>query len=112
MTDAIGEGYDFILASGTLNFAKNDLDKIIKKIYKALNSKGVFMCISEGLTNERTKPKEMVVGWLPSFLKGYDFSLEQGEVSDVVLRNGFKNVYKRTANISQMGKVDIDIARK
>ncbi|GAA0738857.1 class I SAM-dependent methyltransferase [Clostridium oceanicum] len=111
LNDSIGEGYDFILASGTLNFAKHDLDSVIKKIYDALNPKGVFMCISEGLINEKTKPKEMVVGWLPSFLKGYDFSLEQGEVSDAILRNGFENVYKRTFN-SVMGEMDVDIARK
>jgi SAM-dependent methyltransferase len=111
MVDSIGDGYDFILASGTLNFAKQDMDKIIKKIYDALNPNGVFMCISEGLVNERTKPKEIIIGWLPSFLKGCDFSLVQGEVSDAALRNGFKNVHKRTID-SFMGELDIDIARK
>lgn len=111
MVDSIGEGYDFILASGTLNFAKQDMDKIIKKIYDALNPNGVFMCISEGLIDEQTKPKEIIIGWLPSFLKGYDFSLVQGEVSDAALRNGFKNVHKRTID-SFMGELDIDIVRK
>lgn len=70
------------MAVGTLNFVKHDLDKVIKKIYDALNPKGVFMCISERLTHEKTRPKEVAVSWLPSFLKGCDFSLEQGEISD------------------------------
>ncbi|MEA5085128.1 MAG: methyltransferase [Lachnospiraceae bacterium] len=52
LKDSIGEGYDFILAIGTLNFAKHNLDLAVKKIYDALNPHGVFMCISEGLTNE------------------------------------------------------------
>lgn len=111
LKDSIGEGYDFILAIGTLNFAKHDMDSIINKIYNALNPNGVFMCISEGLTHENTRPKEITVAWLPSFLKGFDFSLKQGEVSDSALRNGFKSVYKRTASMLT-GEMDIDIARK
>ena len=110
-TDSIGGGYDLILAIGTLNFAKHALDATIRKIYDALNDKGVFICISEGLINEKTGPKEMAVGWLPSVLSGSDFSLEQGHVSDCALKNGFKSVYKRTTNLI-MGEMDVDIIRK
>jgi hypothetical protein len=111
LNDPIGAGYDLVLASGTLNFAKHNLDGIIKKIYDALNPQGVLICISDGLTHEKTRPAEMVIGWLPSFLKGYDFSLEQGMVSDAALRNGFRSVYKRTMNLYN-GELDVDIARK
>jgi hypothetical protein len=107
----IGAGYDLVLASGTLNFAKHNLDGIIKKIYDALNPQGVLICISEGLTHERTRPAEIAVSWLPCFLKGYDFSLEQGVVSDAVLRNGFRSVYKRTMTFCN-GELDVDIAKK
>ncbi|WP_291353146.1 methyltransferase [Desulfosporosinus sp.] len=109
--DSIGGEYDFIMAIGTLNFAKHDLDTVIKKIYDALNPKGVFMCISEGLTSEKTSPREMVVSWLPYFLKGRDFSLEQGEVSNSALRIGFRSIYKQTLDLLT-GKMDVDIARK
>jgi predicted O-methyltransferase YrrM len=111
LNDSIGAGYDLVLASGTLNFAKHNLDGIIKKIYDALNPQGVLICISDGLTHEQTRPAEMVIGWLPSFLKGYDFSLEQGMVSDAALRNGFRSVYQRTMNFCN-GELDVDIARK
>lgn len=111
ITDSIGGEYDFIMAVGTLNFAKDDLDSVVKKIYDALNPEGVFMCISEGLTNETIRPKDMVIEWLPSYLKGFDFSLKQGEVSDAALRNGFRSVYKQTLRLL-IGEVDIDIARK
>ena len=67
--DSIGEGYDLILSVGSLNFAKHALDATIKKIYNALNPKGVFICISDGLTHDKTGPKGMAIGWLPSFLK-------------------------------------------
>jgi predicted O-methyltransferase YrrM len=111
LADSIGEKYDFILASGTLNFAKKDLDTVVKKIYDALNPNGVFMCISDGLTEEGTKPKEMVINWLPYRLKGLDFGLEQGEVSNVALRCGFTNVYKRTVSMI-VSEQDVDIAKK
>lgn len=111
MKDSIGEGYDFILAIGTLNFAKHNLDLAVRKIYDALNPNGVFMCISEGLTHGDTSPKEMVVSWLPSLLKGFDFRLQQGEVSDAALRNGFRSVYKQTVSMLT-GDMDVDIARK
>ncbi len=111
LADSIGEKYDFILASGTLNFAKKDLDTVVKKIYDALNPNGVFMCISDGLTEEGTKPKEMVINWLPYRLKGQDFGLEQGEVSNAALRCGFTNVYKRTVSM-MVSEQDIDIAKK
>jgi SAM-dependent methyltransferase len=111
LKDSIGEGYDFILAIGTLNFAKHNLDLVVKKIYDALNPQGVFMCISEGLTDENTRPKEMVVSWLPSVLRGFDFQLKQGEVSDAMLRNGFRNVFKQTVSMLT-GDMDVDIARK
>lgn len=87
LQDSIGEGYDLILAIGVMNFAKSDLDAVVRKIYTALNPKGIFICISEGLTHEGTQPKEMVVAWLPTFLQGFDFSLEQGEVSEALLKN-------------------------
>ena len=41
--DSIGEGYDLIWASTTLNFARHDLDTPMKKIYDALNPDGVFV---------------------------------------------------------------------
>ncbi|MEA3323613.1 MAG: methyltransferase [Euryarchaeota archaeon] len=51
MTDPIGEGYDLIWAKNTLNFARDDMDSMIAKIYDALNPGGVFISCSEGLTH-------------------------------------------------------------
>ncbi len=111
MKDSIGSDYDFILAIGTLNFVKHEMDEVIRKIYNALRPNGVFMCISDGLTCEDTSPKNMVISWLPSVLKGFDFQLRQGEVSDAALRNGFRSVYKQTISMLT-GDMDVDIARK
>ena len=84
---------------------------LLVKSMDALNPKGVFMCISEGLIFEETAPKEVVAGWLPSKLAGQEYSLLQGEVSDAALRVGFQSVYKRTIN-TLLGTLDLDIIRK
>lgn len=111
INDYIGEGYDFIMSIGSLNFAKEKMDIIIKKIFAALNPGGVFMCISDGITHENTGPKEIIVSWLPNQLKGCDYGLKQGEVSEAALRAVFTSVYKQTVNMFK-GLMDVDIARK
>ncbi|GMQ56576.1 methyltransferase [Vallitalea sediminicola] len=111
MKDSIGKDYDFILASGTLNFAKNSLDSIIIKVYNALSPGGVFMCISDGLTDESTKPEEIALRQLPTRLMGCNMSFEQGVISDSMLRSGFKSVFKQTIQ-KDIGTMDVDIARK
>jgi len=109
--DPIGEEYDLIWASGTLNFVKNNMDSVLKKIYDALNPGGVFISFHDGLTHERTKPETMVLAWLPTVLMGNDFGFDQGFVADSMLRVGFKSVCSRTLD-TLMGPMDLDIGRK
>ena len=108
--DPIGEEYDLIWASGTLNFA-NDMDSLIKRIYDVLNPGGVFISFHDGLTGERTKPGKMVLGMLSSALMGQDMGLDQGFIADSMLRVGFKSVRSRTLD-TPMGPMDLDITRK
>ena len=109
--DPIGEGYDLILASATLNFVKDDLDSFFGKIYGALNPGGVFITLSDGLTDERTKPELMVIGWLSMALTGQDMGFDQGVIADSMLRVGFKSVRSRTLAMP-MGPLDLDIGRR
>ena len=111
LQDFIGEGYDLILASATLNFVKDDLDSFLTKIYDALNPGGVFITLSDGLTHERTKPEIMVISWLSMALTGMDMGFDQGFIADYMLRVGFKSVRSRTLN-TPMGPMDFDIGRK
>ena len=111
LQDSIGEGYDLIWASATLNFGKDNMDALMKKIYDALNLGGVFISFSDGLTHERTKPGIMVLSWMPMMLMGQDMSLDQGFIADSVLRVGFNSVRSRTLDTS-MGPMDLDIGRK
>lgn len=109
--DPIGNGYDLILASFTLNFAKDDIDPVIEKIYDALNPGGVFTSFAEGLTRERTQPALMVLSMMPMALMGQDMTFDKGFITDSMLRVGFKTVRSRTLDMP-FGPVDLDIARK
>ena len=109
--DSIGEGYDLIWASNTLNFARHDMDSLMKKIYDALNLGGVFISFCEGLTHERTKPGFVVTSMMSIALMGQDMCFDQGEIADSMLRAGFKSVRSRTQD-APWGAADLDIGRK
>ena len=110
-SDSIGEDYDLIWSSATLNFAKHDIDHVLKKIYSALNPGGVLISFYDGLTNERTRPETMVLTWLPTVVMGNDFGIDQGFIADSMLRAGFKSVRSLTLN-TPTGLMDLDIGRK
>ena len=113
--DPIGEGYDLVLACSCLEAAK-DIDSIVKKVYDALNTGGVFASIfNSGLTQERTKPEPIVLSSLSIALMSPERSnllgFDQGSVADSMLRVGFKSVHSRTLN-TPWGSTELNIARK
>jgi len=109
--DSIGEGYDLVLACASLQGYKDKLDPVVKKVYNALNPRGVFISYFYGLTHERTKPEIGVLSLLSMALAGQDAGFDQGFVADSMLRVGFKSVRSRTLNTS-WGPMELDIARK
>jgi predicted O-methyltransferase YrrM len=109
--DSIGGGYDLIWACATLNFYKDDLDSLMQKIYSALNPGGVFASLQDGLTDERTKPGEIVLGAISYALMGQDMRFDQGFIADSMLYAGFKSVRSRTI-LTPGGPMDLDIGRK
>ena len=111
ITDSIGEGYDLIFASSTLNFAKNQLDSLFRKIYDALNPGGLFITHQDGITEERTKPVEHVMEMLSAELQGLDFVITRGLIADYMKKAGFTDL-KRLTILSDFGEMDIDIGKK
>ena len=109
--DSIGAEYDLIWASNTLNFARDGMDSLMKKIYDALNPGGVFISFCEGLTHERTKTDFVVLSMMSIALMGQDMCFDQGEIADSMLRVGFKSVRSRTLD-APWGTADLDIGRK
>ena len=67
-TDSLRGPYDFIIASGILNFVE-DLDDFIKKVSGALKDDGYLLVIGKYGDNEHSAPPNML-GWLSGFLEG------------------------------------------
>lgn len=111
LQDPIGEEYDLVWASNTLNFAKHDIDSVMGKIHEALNPGGVFVSLSDGLTDEGTKPPEMLLGMIPIAMSGWNMSFDQGFLADSMQRVGFETVRSRTID-TLWGQMELDIARK
>nr|WP_319394668.1 methyltransferase dimerization domain-containing protein [uncultured Desulfobacter sp.] len=111
-TDHIGSGYDLIYAKATLNFFKDDLHPLFKKIYDALNPGGVFVSVHDGFTEEGTKPSDMVISWLPTSLSSQDLSFHRDIVPDAMLEAGFRSVKVTPIPFSMCGSMDMCIGRK
>ncbi|UZJ40728.1 acetylserotonin O-methyltransferase [Prosthecochloris sp. SCSIO W1101] len=111
LTDSIGEGYDLIWASSTLNFARSILDRLMKKIHDALLPGGVFVSLAEGLTDEGTKPDFYVLENLSYALTGFNQVFRKGEIAGAMLRAGFASVDSMTVETPMM-PMEMDIARK
>jgi SAM-dependent methyltransferase len=109
--DSIGGGYDLVWASGVLQFA-TDIDAVVKKVYDALNPRGVFVSLYPfGHIHERTKPESIVLSLLSMALMGQEVGVDQGYIAESMLRVGFTSVRSRTLD-TFMGPMDLDIARK
>lgn len=109
--DDIGNNYDLVIASGTLNFRKDMLKTVLKKIYNSLNEKGVFIGILDEVEADFSKPKEIVVAWLPYSLNGINMFLVKNLVKDVAEEVGFKE-FEREEVMLASGPMTINIFRK
>ncbi len=110
--DSIGDGYDLVWTSYTLNFFRGDLDSLFRKIHASLKPGGVFASLAEGLTHERTQPT-MLINSMLGALGGRDLMFDEGEIAQAMLRVGFRSVHSRLAEGPQPhGPANLDIARK
>lgn len=110
-SDPLGEDYDLILASATLNFAGDELGTMMRKIHQALKPGGVFVSLAEGITHEGTRPPDLILENLVSVLYGQRKLFEKGEIARVMDQAGFSSVESRTLP-TPMCPVEMDIARK
>ncbi len=115
--DPLGEGYDAIIASYTLNFYNEDkkLAPIMKKCFDALNPGGNLIIFSDGLSAEKTEPDDMVISWLPTALMGQDFSFEEDVLPRAMLAAGFVSVRTKTLTdplIASFGVTEFHVGRK
>ncbi len=111
MVDALGNSFDLIFASATLNFYKSRLKELFIKIHDALAPGGLFITHQDGFTGERTKPVCHIMEFLAGELCGDDIALPQGLVSQTMIDVGFQSVHSFMQE-SDIGDMDINIGRK
>jgi len=90
--DHIGSGYDLIIASGILDFSKNNPEALIKKMYDSLNVGGYIFLISHEVSEDYLRPKESIVGWLSGHLEGLDLLLTKKTIVESLGKVGFIKV--------------------
>ncbi len=87
----MGGGYDLIWASHNLYFV-NDLVSFFKRVKKALTQNGIFICLHEGMTSEKTEPQDIVLMRLSMALEGQDNAFAKGEIASCLGQAGFTRV--------------------
>jgi methylase of polypeptide subunit release factors len=92
--DDIGENYDLIIASGILDFAKDHLDAVMKKLYNALTSNGYLYVVTHNVSEDYLYPSESILGWLSSHLDGLELLLTKKEIEISLEDHGFRNIHK------------------
>ena len=115
MRDDFGGEYDLIMANFTLNFYRDRLGEIMKKVLEALRPGGIFMVTSDGLNKDKTAPAGSVISWLPTMLQGNDMSFETGQISRAMLAAGFISTEQHTLmDIEQEahGPTEMTVGRK
>lgn len=109
--DSIGQGYNLIWASSSLNFARRNMDIVMKKIYNALTPDGIFVNLSEGLTGEGTQPAIHTLYKVGMAMSNPVTPFERGFIADAMYDAGFTRIRSITLDTG-WGEKDLDIARK
>ncbi|WP_164473040.1 methyltransferase [Clostridium sp. E02] len=91
-TDDIGKGYDLVIASGVLDFAKDHLDSVMSKLYNALTSNGYLYVVTHNVSEDYQNPPESILGWLSSHMDGLDILLTKKDIENALTIHGFQQI--------------------
>ena len=86
-SDPFGGPYDFIIASGILNFVEGNLSSFMKKISDALKDGGYLLIIGQYEVNEDNIPSNLL-SWLSGFLNGIPLPPNNQEVVETLQKYG------------------------
>lgn len=88
-TDDLGGTYDFIIASGVLNFVTGDISQFIKKLSASLFDGGYLLVIGQFAEHEYNVPPNMV-SWLSGFLNGIPLPPNNEALYNSMKENGLQ----------------------
>ncbi len=106
----LGCGYDLVWASHNLYFVKERIP-FFRRVRQSLTESGVFACLHEGLTQERTTPANIILMRLSLALEGQAFSFAQGEIASGLRQAGFVRVESTPVDLP-VGPGELVVARK
>jgi hypothetical protein len=96
--DAIGAGYDLIIASGILDFAKDHLEALMAKMRQALTANGYLYLVTHEVSEDYQTPPESILGWLSSHLDGLDLLLPKKVIDRKLADHRFRRVQTETVD--------------
>lgn len=91
VTDEIGSCYDFIIASGVMDFV-GELPAMAQKLHKALSDSGYLYVSTHGINEEFTAPSAFILGWLSSHLNGLDILKPDPLIRKALFEAGFEPI--------------------
>ncbi|WP_099469277.1 methyltransferase [Konateibacter massiliensis] len=86
-TDPFGGPYDFIIASGILNFVEGDLSVFMQKISESLKEGGYLLIIGQYAVEKNNAPVNML-SWLSGFLDGVPLPPSNQEIEEASQKSG------------------------
>lgn len=93
-SDEIGKNYDFIIASGIMDFAGENIQNLSDKIYNSMNKKSYVYLVTHGVNENYTKPEPAIIGWLSGQINGLDILTCERKIIDSFFEAGFNKIEK------------------
>ncbi|WP_099204006.1 methyltransferase [Scatolibacter rhodanostii] len=87
-SDSLGGPYDFIIASGILNFVHGDLSAFFKKLSDSLKEGGHLLLIGHFKDDKNNVPANML-GWLSGCLDGIPLPPNEKEIEFALQKSSF-----------------------
>lgn len=99
LNDPLGEGYDLIMITDTLYYADQEIEPVIQKCHGALNPGGILAAIHAVLTDEGTRPTNLVLDLLNETMTGQAQLPEKSFLMRPLAQCGFKDLTSKMVNI-------------
>ncbi len=111
LKDSLGSGYDLIMITDTLYYEDPEIESVVAKCHGALNPGGMLVAIHAVLTDERTRPSQLVLGLLTETMSGQTCIPEKGYLVNALTRCGFSGITSKMVDIGGT-PMEMNLGRK
>ena len=99
LADPIKERFDLIMITDTLYYAVGEIEPVLQKCRDALNTGGMLAAIHAVLTEDGTRPVNLVLGLLTETMTGQSTMPQKGFLMGVLEKCGFKDIESKMVKI-------------